>query len=122
MMIVGTELLPAHAAISRDWKVHFVTADMADNERNRAEDARFIEDPHAVLPTAAFSALTRIAALMQLDYAGVDFSIDSSGRLVVFEANAAMSIVPPHSDRRWDYRRAAIERIFTAFDRLVRTP
>ena len=48
--------------------------------------------------------------MLALDYAGVDFALSSDGRLLLFEANAAMIIAPPLPDAIWDYRRPAIRR------------
>lgn len=121
MMAIGGELYPVHAAISKDWKVHYFSADMASNPEHRAEDERFINDPEAVLSLTAMTALREIAFLLDLDYAGVDFSIDARGRLIVFEANATMSMVPPDPDPRFCYRVGAVNRVFAAFDTLLVT-
>jgi hypothetical protein len=48
---------------------------------------------------------------MGLDYGGIDFAVDAQDRLVVFEANATMSILPPPADEMWAYRRAPVERV-----------
>ena len=119
MMAIGGELYPVHAAVSRAWKVHYFSADMASNPEHRAEDEHFINDPEAVLPPAAMTALREIGFLLDLDYAGVDFSIDGRGRLIVFEANATMSMVPPDPDPRFSYRVGAVNRVFAAFDAML---
>jgi len=46
-----------------------------------------------------------------LDYAGIDFALNPAGDILLFEANATMTVLPPEQDRRWDYRRAAVQRI-----------
>src|SRR5262249_14348585 len=43
MMIAG-QLYPLHLAISRDWKVHYFTSDMADQPSHRTEEAKFLRD------------------------------------------------------------------------------
>lgn len=119
IIAIGGQLYPVHAAVSRDWKVHFFTAGMTDSAHRR-EDARFIEEPHTILQPGATAALEQIVRVLQLDYVGVDFSIDDTGRLVVFEANATMSIFPPNPGEHGEYRRSAVERIFAAFENLLR--
>lgn len=119
VMFVDGKLYPVHAAISRDWKVHYFTADMSASEAHRAEDARFIEDPASVLQPGALDALRTVARTLALDYAGVDFAFTRSGELIVFEANATMSVATPERDDRWAYRRPAIDRVFRAFDELL---
>lgn len=119
MMIVGDELYPLHLAISRRWKVHYVTADMELDSDNRTEDERFVTDPRSVLGEQALATLHAVRQVLGLDYGGIDFSIDRSGKVVVFEANASMFVpeVPP--DPRWGYRRPPTARIREAVTRLL---
>lgn len=114
VMAIDGVLYPLHLAISNDWKVHYVTADMAENDAHRAADARFLDGGSAVLGAAAAAALERIRDAIGLDYFGIDFGIDAAGRVVVFEANATMIVVPPGPDERWAYRRPHVERIVAA--------
>jgi hypothetical protein len=107
-------LYPAHAAISEHWKVHYFSADMADNAAHRAEDRAFLEAMPEVLGMRAYIALEMAAAILGLDYGGIDFGIDAEGNVVVFEANAAMNVPFPDPDPRWDYRREPVARIHRA--------
>ena len=43
VMCIGGVLYPLHLAISANWKVHYLTADMATNPAHRAEEGRFLE-------------------------------------------------------------------------------
>lgn len=119
MMAIDGELYPMHVAVSPDWKVHYFTADMAGNAANRAEDERFLTDPDAVIGAPALAALDAVREVAGLDYMGIDFSIDRSGRVVVFEANATMIVLPPPPDAIWDYRRAPVARILSAVRAMV---
>jgi glutathione synthase/RimK-type ligase-like ATP-grasp enzyme len=67
-----------------------------------------------VLGESAVSALEAVAALLGVDYGGIDFALRPDGRVLVFEANATMVIVPPDADPIWDYRREAIARAIDA--------
>ena len=60
------------------------------------------------------AALERINAALDLDYCGIDFAVNASGDILLFEANATMVMVPLSDDRKWDYRRPAFDRIFAA--------
>lgn len=113
-MAVDGALYPLHAAVSRDWKVHYFTADMATDAANRAEDQRFLADPEGAVGAEAWAAVGRVRDAVGLEYAGIDFGIDGSGRTVVFEANAMMIVLPPGPDPIWDYRRAPVERVIEA--------
>jgi len=114
VMIVDGTLYPLHLAVSDHWKVHYFTADMADNAQHRAEDAAFLNDMAGVLGQRAMRGLTRIRDALGLDYAGVDFALGPAGEVVLFEANATMTVNPPPSETKWEYRRAPVERIFAA--------
>jgi hypothetical protein len=105
-------------AISRSWKIHYFSADMRDDDTNRAEEASYLNDMAAHLGPRAMAALNGIAALLGLDYAGIDFGIDAGGNVLVFEANAAMAIYLPDGDERFAYRRDAIARIAAAVQRM----
>lgn len=113
MMIEG-HLYPLHLAISRQWKVHYFTSDMADQPDHRAEEARFLEDMPGTLGPTAMRALADIQASLSLDYAGIDFGLSPAGELLLFEANATMVIAKPNHDTHWAYRRAAIDHVLQA--------
>jgi hypothetical protein len=108
MMIAG-RLYPLHLAISRNWKVHYFTSDMADKPDHRAEEAAFLGDMASALGDKATAALRDIQDALGLDYAGIDFALGPDGDLLLFETNATMVISSPTPDERWAYRRAAID-------------
>ena len=114
VMTIGGRLYPLHAAISSHWKIHYFTAEMADHAEHRAEDAAFLENMAGVLGERAMEGLRRIQSTLGLDYAGIDFGLSAAGDVLVFEANATMVVNPPEAGERWEYRRAAVERIFEA--------
>ena len=114
VMMIDGRLYPLHVAISSHWKIHYFTAEMADNSEHRAEDAKFLEHMPDVLGPRAMEALAAIQSTLGLDYAGIDFGLSSAGDVLVFEANATMVVNPPEPDERWAYRRPAVERIFAA--------
>jgi hypothetical protein len=118
VMTIDGCLYPLHAAISSHWKIHYFTAEMADCDAHRAEDAEFLEDMPGVLGPRAMTALDEIQRTLGLDYAGIDFGLSPAGDLHLFEANATMVVNPPEPDMRWAYRRLAVERIFAAVRRM----
>ncbi|HZX67348.1 MAG TPA: tetratricopeptide repeat protein [Candidatus Elarobacter sp.] len=108
VMTIGGRLYPVHLAMAAEWKVHYFRSEMAGRADYRAEEARFLADMPAAIGTRAVAALDRIAAVLALDYGGIDFALLPDGRVLVFEANATMILVPPDGDARWDYRRIAV--------------
>jgi Flp pilus assembly protein TadD len=114
VMFIGGVAYPLHLAISRDWKVHYFTSDMAERPDHRAEEAAFLADMTATLGTPAVKALQRISDALGLDYGGIDFGVSRSGEVLLFEANATMVVMQPSDDERWAHRRAAVTRILDA--------
>lgn len=118
VMTIDGVLYPLHLAIAQRWDVHYFSAAMADRADYRAEEARFLADPIAAIGTPAWDALGRVRDALGLDYAGIDFALAADGRIVVFEANAAMTVLRPDSDPRFAYRNAASEAIAAALVRM----
>jgi hypothetical protein len=65
------------------------------------------------------AALAEIQNILGLDYAGIDFGLNAAGDVLLFEANATMTVLPPDRDRRWDYRREAVQRIEEAVRKML---
>ncbi len=65
------------------------------------------------------AALERINAALDLDYCGIDFAVNATGDILLFEANATMVMVPLSDDRKWDYRRAAFDKVFGAVQTML---
>jgi hypothetical protein len=118
-MMIDGQLYPLHAAISTHWKIHYFSADMADNEAHRAEDAAFLTNMSCVLGAVAMTALKEIQAALGLDYGGIDFGLNEKGEVLLFEANATMAFFAPGEDERWNYRRPAVENICRAVRKML---
>lgn len=114
VMIIDRKIYPLHLAISRNWKVHYFKADMADSFDNRRVDAAFLNDMASFIGPRGMAALERINAALDLDYGGIDFAVNADGDILLFEANATMVMVPLSGDQKWDYRRPAFDAVFAA--------
>jgi glutathione synthase/RimK-type ligase-like ATP-grasp enzyme len=108
VMFIDGKFYPLHLALSHDWKVHYFTSAMADDAAFRQEEQTFLTNMAAALGPRVMHALTQLREALALDYGGVDFGVAPDGRLLLFEANATMAIVPPPPDPVWDYRRKPI--------------
>ncbi len=115
VIFVDRRPFPLHLAISPHWLVHHCTAGMEDDAARRAEEQRFLADWRAVLGEVAADAVTAIGQRLDLDYAGLDFSLTGQGEVLVFEANAAMLVHPEPEPGIFAYRNAAVRRIQAAF-------
>jgi len=119
VMMIDGQLYPLHAAVSSHWKIHYFSAEMADHPQHRAEDAEFLRNMANVLGIRAMAALEQIQKTLGLDYGGIDFGLNDKGDVLLFEANATMTVIPPGTDQRWDYRRPAVEQIYQAVFRML---
>jgi hypothetical protein len=114
VMIVERKLYPLHLAISRDWKVHYFRADMAESAANRVHDRAFLDDMAGFIGPRGMAALARINAALDLDYGGIDFAANAAGDILFFEGNATMIMAPLGPDEKWAYRRPAFDNVFAA--------
>jgi hypothetical protein len=119
VMLIDGQLYPLHLAISKDWKVHYFTAGMADAPEHRLVDGEFLADMERAIGTPAVAALKKIYATLGLDYAGIDFAVNARGEILFFEANATMVMAPLSADPKWDYRRPAFDAVFAAVRRMI---
>jgi tetratricopeptide (TPR) repeat protein len=121
-IFVGGRVLPYHLAVAPGWMIHYEHSGMQDHPDRLAEEMCYLEDPAGALGADAWRAVGRIGAAMDLDYAGVDFSILPDGRVLLFEANATMLVHPEAPDGPLAHKNPAIERIFEAFRDMLATP
>lgn len=109
----------SHCAVSGHWMVHYLSAGMLENAARRAEEARWMEHfdtDFAVRHARAFEALNR---RIGLDYFGVDCAEMPDGRLLVFEADVAMIVHDMDSEAIFPYKKPAMRKLFSAFQRAL---
>ncbi len=92
IVFVGGEPYPFHLAISPHWMVHYYNAPMAEHAWMRDEEHAFLARMDEVFSGERASALREAAALLPLDYVGIDCAIDRDGKLLIFEADSAIIV------------------------------
>jgi hypothetical protein len=120
-IFVGGRVLPYHLAIATNWLIHYEHSGMEHHPDRLAEEMRYLDDPTNAIGAPAWEAVRRIGAAMDLDYAGVDFSLLPDGRVLLFEANATMLVHPEAQDGPLAHKNPAIERIYEAFRAMLAT-
>ena len=73
-----------------------------------------------VFPGELGDALRETAALLQLDYVGIDCAIGTDGKLLVFEADNALIVHLLDDPVMFAYKHTYVPRILTALDAMVR--
>jgi tetratricopeptide (TPR) repeat protein len=111
---------PYHLAISPKWLVHYFSAEMEDHAWKLDEERRFLDDMESSLAAPAMRVLREVAARMDLDYCGIDFSILPDGRVLFFECNATMLVHTEAEDGRLAHKNVAVGRIVSAFQGMLR--
>lgn len=119
VMFVNGVPFAYHLAISPRWMIHYYNAPMADHQWMRDEEARFIGDLDAVFHGPLREALGEVARDVALDYFGIDCGIAPDGRLLLFEADAAMLVHGTDAPDLFPYKRAGFERVKAALTTLL---
>jgi tetratricopeptide (TPR) repeat protein len=119
IIFVDRKPYPYHLAISQHWMVHYYTAEMESCRWKLEEEKRFLHHPEAVLGAAGMKAVESVGKRMDLDYAGMDFSILPDGTILVFEANPTMLVHPESAAGALEHKNVYVRRIFDAFEDLL---
>lgn len=120
IVFVGGEPFPFHLAISPNWMVHYYNAPMGEHAWMREEEHAFLARIEDVFHGELAEALRETAALLPLDYVGIDCAIGRDGKLLIFEADNAMIIHTLDDPVLYGYKHRYVPRILTALDALVR--
>lgn len=117
IVVVGEEIFLRHAIATPDWQVH---SQARSDSALREESELLATFEEAILP-AIRNRVTDVVNELDLDYFGIDCSFLPDGRLLVFEANAAMNILlnPYPSPNCWD---RPVRRIHDALSGLLFNP
>jgi hypothetical protein len=99
IIFIDRKPYPYHLAISRNWMVHYFTSDMESHAWKLDEEKAFLQNPESAIGSINMEAIRAIGARLDLEYAGIDFSITPDNRLLVFRSQSS-DAGPPGTDRR----------------------
>jgi len=119
IIFIDRKPYPYHLAISQNWMVHYYTSEMESYPWKTEEEKVFLQDPESALGCKGLQAITAIGERMDLDYAGIDFSIMADGRILVFEANPTMLVHPEKSTGPLAHKNIYVNTILNAFEGLL---
>ncbi len=111
---------PVHMAISKNWMVHYLNADMVGNASNRAEEERFMSEFDAGFGRRHAGAFAEISKRTGLDYLLLDCAETRDGALLLFETGSAMIVHSLDPVSLFPYKQAHMNRIFDAFEIMLR--
>ena len=119
VMFINGSLYPIHMAISTQWMVHYFSSDMDKNDQFRNEEDAFLNSFSSFLGADTILVLEKISKTIGLDYCGIDFGINKNGNILLYEANSTMLINSLTNEKKWDYRRQAINNALAATKRIL---
>jgi tetratricopeptide (TPR) repeat protein len=120
IIFIEGEPFPFHLAISRNWMVHYYNAAMSEQQWMRDEEHAFLARMGDVFNGDLAGALRETAALLPLDYVGIDCAITPDGTLLVFEADNALIVHVLDDPVLFAYKHRYVPRILTALDAMLR--
>ncbi|MBE9558280.1 MAG: tetratricopeptide repeat protein [Proteobacteria bacterium] len=120
--IIGGKFYPTHIGFSPNWNVHRAPEDldeiafMKSRPDLMASEESYLRDPVGYIGAENIAKLESVARRVGMDYLGIDYCLRRDGRIIIFEANAAMNAV--HANRTGDfpYLAGAADDILDAFE------
>lgn len=119
VVVIDGQPFAAHMAISQNWMVHYLNADMLQNLKNREEEARFMQSFEWHFAEKHRIALNEIDRRMGLDYYSIDCSETVDGRLLVFELDSGAVVHSMDSEEVFPYKAPQMKAVFSAFERML---
>ncbi len=115
IVFIAGRAYASHMAISDQWMIYYLNANMKESAEKRAEEAQFMRDFDSDFARRHGPALEAIAARVGLDYFGIDCGESADGRLLVFEADIAMIVHAMDSVDVYPYKAPQMRKVFAAF-------
>ncbi|MEM7443930.1 MAG: hypothetical protein AAF414_11435 [Pseudomonadota bacterium] len=119
--VIDGTLIPFRLDTRPHWMVHRQknAPDYVVPKEAIDEEVAMHQDFRSTLPDATLAALDRIAREAPLDIFGIDFGHTVNGRMIVYEANAMMNLIPYRFARTQPHFTPMAERIQTAIEDAV---
>ncbi|MEO5619968.1 MAG: hypothetical protein ABIQ85_03535 [Cypionkella sp.] len=115
VVLIEGQAFASHLARSRQWRVHYLNADMQAHPERRAAEAKWMagfDTGFARRHAQAFAALYEI---FDLEYFGIDCAEMPDGRLLIFEVDVAMIVHDMDDEGLFPYKKPAMQKLFAGF-------
>jgi len=103
-----------HMAVSANWMIHYVNADMYTDAQRRAEEAVFMDNFDAFAERHR-AALRAIYERTSLDYVCIDCAETPDGRLLLFEVDHVMVIHAMDPEDMFPHKQVHMAKVRDAF-------
>jgi glutathione synthase/RimK-type ligase-like ATP-grasp enzyme len=115
LVCVGGVPYPCHMAISTEWKIWYLNAEMSESTAKRAEEERFMATFETEFAVRHGPALSDMIERVGLDYFLIDCAETKSGELLVFEADNTAIVHNMDPPAIFPYKAPQMRKIFSAF-------
>ena len=115
VVLVDAKAYACHMAISDQWKIWYLNADMILNEANRTEEARFMGLFDDEFGKRHLTALGEMARRIGVEYCTVDCAETKEGKLLIFEADNTAIVHDMDPVDIFPYKAPQMRKIFDAF-------
>ena len=119
VIFVNGEPFPCHMAISEQWKIWYLNADMHLSHEKRMEERDFMVNFDKGFRARHEQALMDLPKRVGLEYFGIDCAESRDGKLVVFEADNALIVHDMDPPDLFPYKRDQMHRLFAAFTEML---
>ena len=121
IVFINGKAYACHMAISEQWKIWYLNANMALSNDKRAEEDRFLTHFDEDFSARHGAALSEIAKRINLEYFAIDCAETKSGELLIFEAGNTMIVHNMDSPVTYPYKPPQMQKVFTAFVQMIDT-
>jgi hypothetical protein len=117
----GGRTIFRHMVTTDNWNVHVSerVRFMLDRDELVEEEMRLLSKPEGAFPGPVHAAFNEARKRLGLDFFGMDFALDGTGGMVLFEANATMSFFPLEPHPRFAYLNCISEPARAAFREML---
>ncbi len=104
-----------HMAISHQWKIWYLNADMAESAEKRAEEGDFMTHFDLKFAVRHKAALAEIARRVDLSYFAIDCAETKDGALLIFEGGNTMIVHNMDNAGLYPYKVPQMKKVYQAF-------
>ncbi|HEY5239671.1 MAG TPA: hypothetical protein VIJ62_14915 [Rhizomicrobium sp.] len=115
VVLVDGRPFACHMAISEQWNIWYLNADMTRSAEKRAEEEKFMVEFNEGFAARHREALSEIANRVGLEYFAIDCAETKAGKLLVFEADNCAIVHNMDPPEIFPYKAAQMRKIFDAF-------
>jgi hypothetical protein len=119
IVFIDGKAYACHMAISEQWKIWYLNANMAASAKKRAEEEHFMSAFAQDFSTRHGPALEEIAKKINLEYFAIDCAETQDGELLIFEAGNTMIVHNMDPAAIYPYKIPQMNKVFAAFTQMI---